>query len=245
MTDDPVVERASVRAPDTVHGVRMEVGAFGPWQTNSYLIWDGRSSDALVLDPGMGAAEPLLARAEVHALRIHLVANSHGHIDHIFDNAPLMEATEAPLGIHPDDAYRLDGRNSYGFELRPVTAAVDLRDGDQVRVGDLVFDVIHTPGHTEGSVCLYEERLALLLSGDTLFAGAFGRTDLPGGDEGQMIASLGRLAGAIPPGVRNLPGHGPEYVMEREAEWMRRVSESGRLQLPRLTEARLKGATHR
>ena len=232
MTDETIVERSSVGASESDHGVRIEVGAFGPWQTNSYLVWDGRSPDALVVDPGMGAAEPLVARAEAHGLRIHLVANSHGHIDHIFDDAPLIEATNAPLGIHPDDAYRLDGRNSYGFELRPVTATVDLREGDQVRVGDLVLDVLHTPGHTEGSVCLYEERLGLLLSGDTLFAGAFGRTDLPGGNDGQMIASLGRLAGAIPPSVRILPGHGPESVMERETPWMRRVSESGRLQLP-------------
>ena len=80
-----------------------------------------------------------------NGLRVHLIANSHGHIDHIFDNAPLMDAAEAPLGIHPDDAYRLDGRNSYGFELRPVTATVDLREGEQVRIGDLVLDVSTRP----------------------------------------------------------------------------------------------------
>jgi hydroxyacylglutathione hydrolase len=228
MTDE-LVERTTAPARDPGHGVRMELGVFGPWQTNTYLIWDGRSTDALVLDPGMGAAEPIVARAEANGLRVHLIANSHGHIDHIFDNAPLMDATEAPLAIHPDDAYRLDGRNSYGFDLRSVTATVDLREGEQVRVGDLVLDVLHTPGHTEGSVCLYEERLGLLLSGDTLFAGAFGRVDFPGGDEGQMIASLGRLAREIPAGVRVLPGHGAETTIGREVPWIERVVATGRL----------------
>jgi hydroxyacylglutathione hydrolase len=228
MTDE-LVERTTAPARDPGHGVRMELGVFGPWQTNTYLVWDGRSTDALVLDPGMGASEPIVARAEANGLRVHLIANSHGHIDHIFDNAPLMDATEAPLAIHPDDAYRLDGRNSYGFDLRSVTATVDLREGEQVRIGDLVLDVLHTPGHTEGSVCLYEERLGLLLSGDTLFAGAFGRVDFPGGDEGQMIASLGRLAREIPAGVRVLPGHGAETTIGREVPWIERVVATGRL----------------
>lgn len=226
---DEVVRHTTAPAADPDHGVRMELGVFGPWQTNTYLLWDGRSTDALVLDPGMGAAEPIVARAEANGLRVHLIANSHGHIDHIFDDAPLMDRTEAPLAIHPDDAYRLEGRNSYGFELRPVTATVDLREGEQVRVGDLVLDVLHTPGHTEGSVCLYEERLGLLLSGDTLFAGAFGRVDFPGGDEGQMIASLGRLAREIPGTVRVLPGHGAETTIGREARWIERVVATGRL----------------
>ena len=158
MSDGTIVERSGVPAPDPDHGVRLEVGAFGPWETNAYLVWDGRSPDALVLDPGMGAAAPLMERVAANGLRLHLIVNSHGHIDHIFDDSPLMRASEAPLAIHPDDAYRLDGRNNYGFEMEAVTATSDLRDGEQVRIGDLVFDILHTPGHTEGSVCLYEER---------------------------------------------------------------------------------------
>ena len=215
-----------------VRTVRIEVGAFGPWQTNGYLAWDGHSTDALVLDPGMGAADPLMERVRASGLRLHRIANSHGHIDHIFDNAALMRASNARLAIHPDDAYRLSGANSYGFEVEPVIASEHLRDGEQLRIGDLVFDILHTPGHTEGSVCLYEERRALLLSGDTLFPGGWGRTDLPGGDEEQMIASIARLAGAIPGAVRVLPGHGPETTIERELGWMQRVASTGRLVLP-------------
>ena len=229
MTDDTVVERSGVPAGDPGHGVRIEAAPFGPWQTNAYLVWDGVTPDALVVDPGMGAAGPLMARVTANGLRLHLIANSHGHIDHIFDDAPLMRASEAPLAIHPDDAYRLDGRNNYGFELEAVTATRELRESEQVRIGDLVFDVLHLPGHTEGSVCLYEERRGLLLSGDVLFAGAFGRTDLPGGSDEQMVASLARLARDLPPSTRVLPGHGPETTLERELPWLRRVAASGRL----------------
>ena len=214
------------------HAVRIEVGSFGPWQTNGYLVWDGHSSDALVLDPGMGAADPLMERVRANGLRVHRIANSHGHIDHIFDNTPLMRASGAPLAIHPEDEYRLSGVNSYGFEIEPVVASEHLHDGEQLRIGDLVFDILHTPGHTEGSVCLYEERRGLLLSGDTLFPNGWGRTDLPGGSEEQMAASIGRLAQSIPAGVRVLPGHGPETTIERELPWMQAVDSTGRLVLP-------------
>ena len=232
MTDDVVVQKAGLPAEDPDHVVRMEVGAFGPWQTNAYLVWDGRSADALVLDPGLGAAGPLMERVVANGLRLHVVANSHGHIDHIFDNAALVRASNVPLAIHPDDAYRLDGTNSYGFQVEPSVATRDLNEGDQLRIGDLVFDILHLPGHSEGSVCLYEERHGLLLSGDVLFAGTYGRTDLPGGNDEQMIASLARLAREVPPPVRVLPGHGPETTVGRELSWLRRIAASGQLLTP-------------
>lgn len=231
MTDETVVERSGLPG-DPAHAARIEVGAFGPWQTNAYLVWDGRSADALVLDPGMGAATPLMKRVAASGLTLHVVANSHGHIDHIFDNAPLMRASGAQLAIHPDDAYRLSGENNYGFEVERSVATRDLREGEQLRIGDLVFDILHTPGHSEGSACLYEERRGLLLSGDVVFAGSYGRTDLPGGDDEQMVASLARLARDIPGSVRVLPGHGPETTVERELPWMRRIAEAGNLLIP-------------
>ena len=113
-----------------------------------------------------------------------------------------------------------------------MSATQELRKSEQLRIGDLVFDVLHTPGHTEGSVCLYEESRGLLLAGDVLFGGSYGRTDLPGGNDEQMVASLARLALDIPPAVRVLPVHGPETTIAREAAWMRRIAESGRLLAP-------------
>jgi hydroxyacylglutathione hydrolase len=232
VSDETVIGRQAGANADPRHAVRIEAGAFGPWQTNAYLVWDGRSSDALVLDPGMGAADPLVERVAASELRLHLIANSHGHIDHIFDNGPLKRASGAPLAIHPDDEYRLSGSNNYGFQVEATHAERHLREGEQLRIGELVFDVLHTPGHTEGSVCLYEERLGILLSGDTLFPDGWGRTDLPGGDEEQMAASIARLARELPEPVRVLPGHGPETTVGRELRWMRRVADSGRLILP-------------
>jgi glyoxylase-like metal-dependent hydrolase (beta-lactamase superfamily II) len=226
---DPLVERSSGPA---AHRPRIETGIFGPWRTNAYLVWDGRSPDALVLDPGMGAAEPLVERAAANGLRLRLIGNSHGHVDHVFDNAALHRSSGAPIGIHPHDAYRLAGHNAYGFSVEPSEMDRALQEGDEVDVGDLVFGVLHTPGHTEGSVCLHEERHGLLLSGDTLFAGSYGRTDLPGGSDEAMVASLRRLVETLPPGTRVLPGHGPETTLEREAGWMRRIAQAGRLLIP-------------
>jgi glyoxylase-like metal-dependent hydrolase (beta-lactamase superfamily II) len=227
--DPPIVQREGDAA---LHGPRIEVGAFSSFSTNAYLVWDGSSPEALVLDPGIGSAPSLVERAKINGLRVHLIANSHGHIDHIFDNGPLKRATGAPLAIHPDDAYRLDGRNSYGLEAEQTTAERDLREGDTVAVGRLAFGVLHTPGHTEGSVCLYEPTHRLLLAGDVLFAGSYGRTDLPGGDDAAMVESLARLARDLPDEVRVLPGHGPETTIGRERPWMERIAAAGRLLIP-------------
>jgi glyoxylase-like metal-dependent hydrolase (beta-lactamase superfamily II) len=225
----PIVERG-LGAAD--HAPRIEVGAFPPWDTNAYLIWDGSSPEVLILDPGMSSTASLVERAAANELRVHLIANSHGHIDHIFDNGPLKRATGAPLAIHPDDAYRLDGRNNYGLEIERATAERDLREGERVEVGRLAFGVLHTPGHTEGSVCLYEATHGLLLAGDVLFAGSFGRTDLPGGDDDAMVTSLARLARDLPDEVRVLPGHGPETTIGRERPWMERIAAAGKLLVP-------------
>jgi glyoxylase-like metal-dependent hydrolase (beta-lactamase superfamily II) len=226
---EPVVERGQASAS---HTPRIEVGAFPPWDTNAYLVWDGDSPEALILDPGMGSAQPLVARAAANGVRVHVIGNSHGHVDHIFDNGPLKRATGAPLAIHPDDAYRLSGANNYGYEVEQTTAEIELLEGDQLRIGQLVFDVLHTPGHTEGSVCLYEEASGLLLAGDVVFAGSYGRTDLPGGNDDAMVASLARLARDLPDTVRVLPGHGQETTIGRERPWMERIAKAGRLLIP-------------
>jgi hydroxyacylglutathione hydrolase len=231
VTEETVVRRDGVAAYPA-HGVGIQVGAFGPWETNAYLLWDGQSEDALVLDPGKDASATLVARAAELGLRIHLVANSHGHIDHIFDNAAIKRASGAPLAIHPDDAYRLHGDNIYGFEVEPSVAEQELREGDALAVGQLTFQVLHTPGHSEGSVCLHEADRGLLLSGDVLFRGSYGRTDLPGGNDAQMVTSLTRLYHEIPHDIRVLPGHGPETTIGREARWLDRLASSGQLVIP-------------
>jgi hydroxyacylglutathione hydrolase len=226
---EPIVARA---AGPAAHRPRIEMGTFGPWQANAYLVWDGSSDRALIVDPGMGASPQLMDRVAANELTLEVIGNSHGHIDHIFDNAPLKRASGAQIAIHAEDAYRLSGENVYGFEVEPSQADRHLHEGEQLHIGQLIFDVLHTPGHTEGSICLYEERHGLLLSGDVLFRGSYGRTDFRGGDDQAMVASLRRIATQLPPATRVLPGHGPETTVERELPWMRRIADSGRLLMP-------------
>ena len=113
------------------------------------------------------------------------------------------------------------------FEILPSVPAVELAEGGLIRFGELRLRVLHTPGHTEGSVCLLAEDDGILFSGDTLFAGGWGRTDLPGGDEGQMVESLVRLSGMDDP-LRVLPGHGSATTIGRERPWLELVRTSGR-----------------
>ena len=108
----------------------------------------------------------------------------------------------------------------------------ELPEGDALAIGQLSFRVLHAPGHSEGSVCLYEADRGLLLSGDVLFRGSYGRTDLPGGDDVQMVTSLTRLYHEIPRDVRVLPGHGPETTIGHEARWLERLATSGQLVIP-------------
>lgn len=136
----------------------------------------------------------------------------------------------APIAVHPLDRDRLihPAPLFAPFEIPPSVPAVDLAEGGWVRFGEISLEVLHTPGHTEGSVCLFDRAAGLLLSGDTLFAGSWGRTDLPGGSDEQMAASLARLSG-MDDRVRVLPGHGPATLIGRERRWLERVKATGQL----------------
>ena len=202
----------------------------GPLATNVHVLADDRTREAIAID----TATPCLAWiAEELAARdwtLKVIVSTHGHWDHIGDNAAVAEHTGAQVAVHPLDAHRLtDPRPLYApFELVPSVPAVDLEEGGEIRFGELRFRVLHTPGHTEGSVCLYDVDGGRLFSGDTLFAGAWGRTDFPGGDEGAMAASLARLSELEDP-VRVFPGHGADTTIGRERAWLELVRDSGRL----------------
>ena len=129
-------------------------------------------------------------------------------MDHIFDNAALKAASGAPLAIHPDDEYRLAGENVYGFVIEFSSAHKENRHASSCGSGIGSSTSCTRRGTPEGSVCLYEEGHAILLSGHVWFAGSYGCTDLPGGSDKRMVASLARLAREMPDAVRVLPGHG-------------------------------------
>ena len=200
----------------------------GPVATNGFLIGDPLTKDAILFDAPKDIAIPLIAEVRRAGYRLTGLINSHGHWDHIADNAPVQDGSQSPIACHPDDEYRLANPTAGGsfmlpFEIVPTTPARRLNEGDGVQVGRLAFRVLHTPGHTEGSMCLYEPSQGILLSGDTLFAGTHGRTDFPGGDQRWIEKSLLRLADDIPADTRILPGHGPETMMGHEVGWIREM----------------------
>lgn len=156
--------------------------------------------------------------------------STHGHWDHIGDNAALAEHTGAQIAVHAMDRHRLERPEPLfaPFDIPPSVPAVELAEGGVVAFGSIRLEVLHTPGHTEGSVCLLSRDEGILLSGDTLFAGGWGRVDLPGGSAEQMVDSIGRLAG-LEDGLQVLPGHGQSTTIRSERPWMELVVEGGRL----------------
>jgi len=188
----------------------------GPIATNAFLVGDSGTREAMLVDAPPGAAEALARSAEKQKPKVVIIVNTHGHWDHVVDNAAVAERTGAPLAIHRDDAAMLADGGTYGFdlpfEMRPSKADRVVAEGDILQAGGLSFTVLHTPGHTPGSICLYCAEENTLLSGDTLFDQGYGRTDLPGGDEGKMRVSLLRLS-RLPADTRILPGHGEETTI--------------------------------
>lgn len=202
----------------------------GPLATNVHLLWAEGSREAIAIDTATPSAAWIAAQLTERDLALRLIVSTHGHWDHIGDNAAVAEHTGAPIAVHPFDRHRLEHPQPLWapFEIVPSVPAVELEEGGQIRFAALRLDVLHTPGHTEGSVCLFAADAGVLLSGDTLFAGGWGRVDLPGGDAQAMVASLDRLR-ALDDRVRVLPGHGADTTIGRERAWLDIVAREGRL----------------
>lgn len=190
----------------------------GPIDTNCYAYVS--AGECLVVDPGDWGDQIADQVKDVH---VTLIAATHGHGDHVGGVLRLKEATGAPYAISEADAELA----THAGEVSEVGRSYDddaplpdryLADGDELAVGTATFRVIATPGHTPGGVCLLGggSALGICFVGDTLFPSSHGRTDLRGGDEGQILASLARMAKEIPPATALLCGHGPATTMERE-----------------------------
>ncbi len=190
----------------------------GPLQVNCYLMGCETTRKAAVIDPG-GNVEQILGLLEKHQLQLQMLINTHGHFDHIGGNKQLLEVTSAELILHEADSTLLKkaAEHAAGFglnaELSPPAQRL-LQGGERLQLGELLIEVIHTPGHTPGGICLRIEDQ--LFVGDTLFAGSIGRTDLPGGDHQQLLDSIQGQLLDLPDGVIVYPGHGPATTIGRE-----------------------------
>jgi hydroxyacylglutathione hydrolase len=202
----------------------------GPLATNVHVLADERTREAIAVDTATPCLAWIADELRVRDWTLKLIVSSHGHWDHIGDNAAVAAHTGADIAAHPLDRGRLVHPRPVQapFEIPPSVPAIDLAEGGEVRFGEIRLRVLHTPGHTEGSVCLYDPDDGRLFSGDTLFAGGWGRVDLPGGDPEQMVASLGRLL-ELEDRVRVFPGHGAATTIGRERPWLELVRDQGRL----------------
>lgn len=195
----------------------------GPLETNAYLIGCEQTKKGIVIDPGKGSSERLLLLIKKHDLAIEGIYLTHSHFDHIADVARLKKEKGWPVYIHKKDAGNLIDPGSDGipnmFGLEGVTPDGYLEDGEEKKLGKMCFLVIHTPGHSFGGVCFYFVEEKVLISGDTLFKGTYGRTDLPTSSPEEMKTSL-EIIRRLPDDVSVYPGHGGSTTIEREKKWL-------------------------
>jgi hydroxyacylglutathione hydrolase len=199
-----------------------EILAVGALQCNCSIFGDEKSREAIVIDPGDNI-DQILAILARHALKVKAIVITHAHIDHIGGAAKLKAATGAPVHMNASDQElydHLDVQASWLQMKTPERTEIDTeaRDGDALALGDAVFHVLHTPGHTQGSISLWIPAENKLIAGDTLFRDSIGRTDLPGGDGRQILRSIRDKLLQLPDDAAVVPGHGELTTIGREKE---------------------------
>ena len=199
-----------------------EIIPVGPLQCNCSVIGDESTREAMVIDPGDDIND-VLALAQKHGLTVKQIVITHAHIDHVGGAMKLRQITGAPILLNQNDyalLKMLDLQAAWVGMASPGKVEIDqaLGDGEKVRAGSLEATVLHTPGHTEGSVCLYFPAQQKLIAGDTLFAGSIGRTDLPGGSLAKIMSSLHQRVLTLPDETIVVPGHGPLTTIGEERE---------------------------
>jgi len=198
----------------------IETVPVGPLQVNSYILGCEESREGVVIDAG-GSVDRLLARIEKLGLTIRYLLDTHGHFDHVGGNRAFIEATGARFLIHEKDAFLLSMAASSGRDfgvLAENSPEPDefLTDGMTITFGNQTLEVIHTPGHSPGGCCFHNAAAGALFTGDTLFNGSVGRTDLPGGSMDVLVRSIRDRLAILPDTTRVFPGHGPSSTIAIE-----------------------------
>lgn len=192
---------------------------------NAYVVYDPEEKEAAIVDPGIVDSREVDAIDDFlrqHDLKVVAIINTHLHIDHALANKGLADKYEAPVMAHADDAFLGDNLASqareFGLPMKVEGAAVShqLKDGETIRIGSGSLRVIHVPGHSPGGIGLYDEADGFLISGDTLFEGSIGRTDLPGGNLARLLDSIKKKFYSLPDDTVVYPGHGPKTTIGRE-----------------------------
>lgn len=194
----------------------------GPLQCNCSILGDEQTHEAMVIDPG-DQIEGILEILRQEKLTLKQIVITHAHIDHVGGAMKLKAATGAPILMNQSDyalLKMLDMQASWVGMRPPGAVEVDeaLSQGRVLKIGEIPASVIHTPGHTEGSICVYFPEQKKLIAGDTLFAGSIGRTDLPGGSMEKIMRSLHTQVLALPDETEVVPGHGPVTTIGEERE---------------------------
>lgn len=207
--------------------IRLPIGML---ESNTYLLYDEETLEGAIIDPG-GETARLFEEVRKRDVEIRYLLNTHAHFDHITANTEVVSEYGVPLAIHPADReLLLRGGGAARWDIAYVPSPepkIELTDGRRLELGELEIESLHTPGHTPGSVCLYVPAARALITGDTLFPGSVGRTDLPGGDPRQLTASLRRLL-ELPPETTVYPGHGSTTTLKRERRtnpWLKRLAQ--------------------
>lgn len=196
----------------------------GNLENNSYLIFNPQDQESILIDSAFHTTEKIKSIVKKYNLKILYLINTHSHYDHIMENIKLKETFNLKIVIHKLDSIFLENPiwSPPGFFDSPSSHQADIlvEEGSSIKFDDAEAKIFHTPGHTSGSICIFFEKENWLFTGDTLFRGSYGRTDLAGGSEIDMRRSLQRICG-FAGDTKIFPGHGDETTLKEEVIWIK------------------------